>query len=218
MVLGYRRNLSIALIAGVADGVALSQSKVGAGALTINGSLATGGIATFDVPRRVLVTTAGNDSGITYTVTGTDRYGRVQSEVIPGPNISTAYTVKDFATVTAVTVSGSTAAAVTIGTNGVGSSDIMVLDTIANPTTIALAAIVTGSPNYTVECTYDDYAPAWDMIANSPTWFPVSGFTAQTSNQDGALNRPATAIRITNNSGVGSVVLRINQALKAGGF
>lgn len=220
MALGYRTSRTIALATAVANGVALSQTRGSAGALTLNGSLVSGGVATFDVARRVLLTAAANESGITFTITGTDRYGRAQSEVVTGPNATTGYTVRDFLTVTSVTSSGAMTGNMTVGTNGVASSDIIVLDTIANPTNLSIATIVqSGSPNYTVEAAYDDLAPSWDQTVTPPTWFPVSGFNAQTTNQDGALTRPATMLRITNNSGTGgSVKMIVNQGLKAGGF
>ena len=56
----------------------------GAGNLTINGALADGGSVTFDQPRNVIITSAGDDSGDTFTVTGTDETGTAQTEDITG--------------------------------------------------------------------------------------------------------------------------------------
>lgn len=219
MTVGYRHSLTVALVAAVANGVATSQTRGSAGSLTLNGSLVTSEVAIFDAPRRVLITAAANESGITFTITGTDRYGRPQSEILSGPNTASAFTTRDFLTVTNVSVSGAMTGNVTVGTNAVGSSQPLVLDTIANPTTIALAAIVnSGNPVYTVEVSYDDFTPAYDFTINTPTWFPVSGFTAQTANQDGEFSRPAVFMRLTNNSGLGSVTLKTIQALKGGAF
>lgn len=219
MTIGYRQSLTVALVAAVVNGVALSQTRGSAGALTLNGSLVTAGVAIFDAPRRVLVTTAANESGINFIITGTDRYGRVQSETLAGPNVSSAFTARDFLTVTGISVSGAMAGNATVGTNAVGSSQVLVLDTIANPTAIALASSVnSGTPTYTVEVGYRDIGPAYDFIANTIPWYPVAGFTALTANQDGDFGRPALFLRLTNNLGVGSVTLDVSQALKAGAF
>ena len=97
-----------------ADGVSASQSP-GAGAVLINGALSTGGVATFGAAQKVRITTGGNDSGITYTFTGTDADGNVQAETITGPNIGNGDTTKFFQTITAVTKSGASAGTVIIG-------------------------------------------------------------------------------------------------------
>lgn len=215
----YQWSVSLALTAASANNVALSQSASGAGNLTLNGSLVSGGVATFDVPRRVLITAAGNDSGINYTVTGTDRYGRPQSEVVKGPNATTGATLHDFSTVSQVSVSGATASTVTIGTNTVGSTQPWIIDAFANPVNIGIAGIITsGAATFTVEQSYDDFSPAWDLNANTPTWFASTGFSAVTSNTDGNITGPITMMRLTINSGTGTVNIKAIQALKAGGF
>ena len=60
------------LAAADADGICASQTPLAAGALTINGALATGGVATIAVPARITITSAGNDSTNTFVVVGTD--------------------------------------------------------------------------------------------------------------------------------------------------
>ena len=49
------------------NGICASQAKVGAGALTLNGALVSGGVASWTDAQIVTVTSAGNDSGITFT-------------------------------------------------------------------------------------------------------------------------------------------------------
>src|SRR5581483_6712603 len=89
-----------AFAAGVANGIAQSQAGTAGTALTLNGSLVTSGIAYLDASnktptvatpnaaRRVIVTSAGNDSGITFAIVGTDRYGNALSETLAGTNIT----------------------------------------------------------------------------------------------------------------------------------
>jgi hypothetical protein len=100
-----------------ADGVANSQTPSGAGNLTINGAKASGGVATFGAARQVTITSAGNDSGRTFTVTGTDANGDSVSEAVTGANADVATSSKHFKTVTQIAVDDATAGAVTAGMN-----------------------------------------------------------------------------------------------------
>jgi VCBS repeat-containing protein len=108
-----------AIVTADPDGVSTAQAVAGAGNLTITGALASGGVATFDVPRAVTILSAGNDSGITFTVTGTDEYGQTVKETITGANAGTAAGLKAFKTVTQVAASGAAAGNVSVGTGDV---------------------------------------------------------------------------------------------------
>lgn len=101
-------------IVGAATGVTTAQLLGSAGNLTIDGTRATAGVATLDVARNVTLTVATtNQSGINFTVYGTDDYGAALVEVIAGPNNNTVQGKKAFKTVTRV------AASAAIATNGV---------------------------------------------------------------------------------------------------
>ena len=214
----YQNLVVVTLAAASANNIALSQSLGSAGNLTLNGSLVTGGVATLDVPRRVLITSAGNDSGITFTITGTGANGLSLVETITGGNAVAVFTNHDFATVTKISGSGATASTITVGTNGVGSSVPIIMDTMVNPANYGCAVTVTGTVTYTVEISYDDFAPLFDLNANTPTWFGASGFTSQTSNQNGNIVGPCTMIRLTVNSGTGTASMKLIKPLIAGAF
>lgn len=216
---GYQKTITYVLIAGVANGIAASQAGTANTALTLNGSLVVGGIAVFDTARRVIVTSAGNDSGITFKIVGTDRNGRPQTEIITGATATNAaQTTRDFLTVISITPSGNTASTVTAGTNGVGSSGPLVVDAFVNPASYMAGTVVTGTANYTVEKSLDDLAPAYDLTVNSPTWYADPTFNAQTAGQNGNISGPVNLIRLTINSGTGSVTLRIIMPFVAGAF
>lgn len=105
-----------------ADGVSAVQTLGSAGDFTIGGALASGGVATFDVPRNVTLTGATTDhSARTFTITGTDEFGNAVVEELAGPNNSTVSGKKAFKTVTQVAVDGA------ISTNGVsvGCGDVL---------------------------------------------------------------------------------------------
>jgi len=57
--------------------------------LTLNRALVSGGVATLDVPRQLLITADANDSARTLTITGTDRYGTVSTVTTAVPNATT---------------------------------------------------------------------------------------------------------------------------------
>ena len=97
------------LAAASANAIALSQTPTSA--LTLNGALATGGVATPDVPRRVLITTTANESAKTFTINGTDPNGNTVVDVVTGPNASTAQSHIDFKTITSIVISAAAAGA-----------------------------------------------------------------------------------------------------------
>jgi len=96
-----------------ADGVCASQSGTAATAMTINGALASGGVATFDVPRNVV---GAWTNTATLTVTGTDEYGKTLVETSGSGTSMTG--VKAFKTVTSVVPSANITSA-TVGTGDV---------------------------------------------------------------------------------------------------
>lgn len=188
---------TLALAAASATNIAASQSP-GAGAITINGSAATSGVATLDAARRVLITSGGNDSAITFTVVGTNRTGNPLSETVTGANASTAQTTQDFLTITSVTHTGTVAGTVTVGTSGVASSSWFPVNYHTTPVNLGIGVVVTGTINYTVEYTYDD--PNAPYTGTFPTVFPLSALATKTANTDGSLAQPVFAVRLTQNS------------------
>lgn len=87
------------------------------GAITFNGSVVSGGVATFDVPRNITINTTGSGVPGTIAFTGTDYYGATLIEKILGPNgsLSPGNGLKAFKTVTAGTLEGSMTYPISIG-------------------------------------------------------------------------------------------------------
>lgn len=120
----------------VANGVAQAQAVSGAGNLTLNGSLVTGGVAVFDVPRAVSVTSTGaGDTTQTATVYGTDMYGLAQTETIAFNGAATIPGKKAFKTVTRVAISAALA-----GNGSAGSTDVLGLPYRVNSRNYMLTA------------------------------------------------------------------------------
>lgn len=98
----------------VANGICTSQAGTAATAMTINGSLASGGVATFDVPRNVV---GAWTNTATLTVTGTDEYGKTLVETSASGTSMAG--VKAFKTITSVVPSANITGAT------VGSGDVL---------------------------------------------------------------------------------------------
>lgn len=202
------------LTAGAVAAVAASQTPAGAGALTINGSLASGGVATFATARRVLFTFAGADAARTFTLTGTNGSGTIITEKVSGANTGTSVSLQDYLTVTSILVDAATAGAVQVGTNTVGSTNWQELSREISPENVSLAVEVTGTVNYTVEYCYDGVqaGPGINQAVPVPTVWALPAMLAQTTNKDASLQAPVGAIRCTINSGTGTILFIIIQA------
>lgn len=188
---------TITLAAANAANIRTASAIAGAGAVVLNGSTVTNNVATLDVQRRVLFTSSGNDSGITFTVTGTDGGGFTITESLAGANISSTFTTRDFRTITSVTSSGASAGTVSIGTNGVASTYPVILDPYVNGT-IAMQVIVSGTVNFTVQSTVENL-----FEANSWSWVnhPDTAMSAATATAQGNYAYPPFAVRLLINSG-----------------
>jgi hypothetical protein len=148
--------LNGSLAGAVTNNVCLSQSGIAATPLLINGALATPqyvspnqGFATPNVAyipiplanvnasksssvlssaggSPLLISSAGNDSGITFTVVGFADHGQyiTQKEVVTGANASVVSTKLGYTEVISITPSGNTASTVTVGT-----TQFVILDT-----------------------------------------------------------------------------------------
>ena len=98
-----------------ADGISTAAAVGDGASLVIGGALASGGSVTFDQPRNVTILSAGDDSGISFTVTGTDETGSSATESITGANAGTATGSAYFTTVTAIAAVGDPAGNVSAG-------------------------------------------------------------------------------------------------------
>lgn len=189
----------------------IAISGASAGAVTVG----TYGTATLDVARRVLFTSAGNDSARTVLISGSNWAGSPISETLALANATTAQSALDYLSVTSILTSGSIATTITVGTNGVASSPWVRFDDYfsGNQTTVATA--VTGTVNYDVQTTMDDPNSASDPIADeSVSWLAsldtaVVGATASKSSY--FAYTPIFA-RVLLNSGSGSVRTTFRQA------
>lgn len=212
-----------ALVAASATNIATSQTPLAAGFLTLNGSAVSGGVATLDTQRRIILTSAGNDSGLTWTVIGTNEGGSAIKDVFAGAN-GVAQSNLDFLTITSIYGSGATASTVTAGTNTVGSSPWKLFDNyIGTPNMKWDVAIPTGAANYSVEYTDEAFlavagTPIQFANANpNPKAYGVTGLTALAVAADASISNSIHAWRLTINSGTGTVTCTGRQSGLVGG-
>jgi|TARA_R110000744_G_C19059916_1_gene528826 hypothetical protein len=102
-----------------ADGISTAASVSEDAALTINGALASGGSVTNASGRQVTILSAGDDSGNTFTVVGTDVNEAALTEAVTGANAGTATSSGYFKTIASITLSGGDSGGnVSAGING----------------------------------------------------------------------------------------------------
>lgn len=161
-----------------------------------------------DTQRRVILTSAGNDSGITFAITGTDLSGAVVTDVVTGANAGVAQSNMDFYTVTSVKPSGAVASTVSVGTNTVASQWVN-LDMYGALAPLAIQATPdSAGANYTIQTTLDDpFVIGAPVQPYNLSWLDcsVAGLVAATTTQQGILNSVPRLARVVLNSGNGSV-------------
>lgn len=180
----------------------------GASASTV--TVGNSGLATLDVGRRIIITSGGNDTGVTFTLSGTDWYGDPISEAITGVSGGAASSVLSYKTVTSIATSGAVATTVTVGTNTVADSPWARFDDFGAMAPVSIQCDVNGgtpSTGATVSQTLDDpnlvtnndppntfqWTPATLVWINHPD----SNLVAFTTSVQGNYGYPPTFARVT---------------------
>src|ERR1700676_3475056 len=137
--------------------IAASQSPLGAGNLTL--AAAASAIDSAVGGRIVGIVSAGNDAGITFTITGVDQNGLTATEVVTGASGApgTAVSTKFYKSISQIVVSGASASTVTVGTvnTTLSTSSQMIPLNFYNRIATQVAVQVTGTINFTVKETFD---------------------------------------------------------------
>lgn len=190
-----------------ADGICQSQTPGAGGAqnLTLNGALTSGGVATLDVQRHVIITSAADDHARTFTVYGVDGIGHTISEAVTGVSGGAASTTKNFKTVTRVATDDDTAGAVTVGTNGAMETAWYPVDRY-DSYGYGFGVDITGIGNYTVQHAYDDpfpqgpITPSMDFVLKAYDHADVAGKTTDQHGSYDMIAETITAMRLKINS------------------
>jgi len=159
------------------------------------------GVAVISAAQIVTITSTGDDTGVTFTVTGTDADGRDQSEDVTGANAGAAATTGFYKTVTSISSDGATDGDIIIGVlDADGARGQMIpVNFRATDFSIGIGVVVTGTINYTVQHTFQDPQD----VSITPTFFANIGLTSKTANDNGNYAFPVSAVRIIANSCAG---------------
>jgi hypothetical protein len=103
-------------VAADPNGISVSAQVANNAALVIGGALASGGSVTLNSARTVSITSGSDDSGISFTVVGTDLDGASLTESITGGSSTLSAGTKYFKTITSITAVGDPAGTVIAGT------------------------------------------------------------------------------------------------------
>lgn len=202
-----------AVVLGKTSTTVTMSLPVGGAGVGNGDTIVFAGIATLDTQRRVLITSGGNDSGITFTINGAGDNGVPIQDTITGGNVAAVASNLDFLTVSSITHTGSVAGTLTVGTTGVGSTPWFGTNWHAQPFNLDFACeVASGAVNFTVQHTYDDPNNLASGV-NFPLAFNHPVVAAASATTDGAYaNTPIAAIRYLINSGTGLLRGRLLQA------
>lgn len=193
------------------DGICAAQQAAGAGDLTIDGALASGGAFSQSTAQQVGIYSAGNLAGVTFTVYGTGydssgRYSASLSDAVTGPNNSTVETTSYYMTVSRVAVSGAVGSDVEVGLVDEAVSQIIPINRLTD-FSMGLQTVVSGTIDYDVEFTMRD---VFDTSVTL-TWAPATDMDGATASATSAINAGVQAVRVRSNSGsdTGAVSLTV---------
>jgi len=99
---------------------------------------------------------------------------------------------------------------------GAGSSVVYPFNLNITPGNIAIGCVVSGTVNFTVQHTYEDPFAATFNPATA-VWFSHPTLVNLTANAESNYAYPPRAVRVTVNSGSGSVTMTVIQAGVSGG-
>jgi hypothetical protein len=195
---------------GGANGVGSGDTIVFPGTATIDTFNATTNIA---IGRRIAIAYTGTDTS--FTIVGTNANGNGITDTAVGAS-GAAQSNLDFLTVTSITPVGGGLTGVTVGTNGVGSSQWFTWNWRGYaPMSLGLAVeLVSGSVNFSVQHTYDDpnnllAGSGYPLPFNDPV---IASQNTTISNIAAPFTTAIAASRLLINSGTGEVRVRFEQA------
>lgn len=187
-----------------ANGVAVAQQLASAGNLTLTSSTVT-----LTPPRYVTLTSLGNLSAITFTITGTSPNGSSLTETIAGPNNTTVTSTSVFATITSIATDAAVGTDVEAGYTQSGYSAWWPLDIYTPNQVTTISVNVTGTMNYTVEYTNED--PFDNSITQLPKNHPSANLVGATADQTESTTVLMRAVRFKVSSGDGTARVTVTQ-------
>lgn len=184
------------------DGLVAAATLAGAGDLTLLAAAAS-----LDPPRRIVITSAGDDSGITFTIEGRDRAGNALSETLTGANASSVTSNYVYSSVTKISASGASADDVEVGWSAEVISPWVFLGNRSRNYRVGYQVSVSGTVNVDVEQTFRNILR--ERLVGDYDETVTDVVTADTDGAVGELEPVPVAVRLVHNSGSGTATLRV---------
>lgn len=199
-------------VTGTTSNIATSQTPAGAGNLTLNGALASGGaILQQELAYIISQTSVSDETGKTILITGTNADNAAQTETVTCANTgATVVSTKFFRSIATIYVSAATTGAITVGTPNTtlcAVSPTYPLNMYAEITRLAMD--VSGTINVGTEIAFerpnDATAPTLNWIA--------AGISAGTADANATAPSGSGAVRLKINTYTNSatVALQVTQ-------
>lgn len=206
------KHIRLTIADGVDTAVALSQTA--STSYVLNGTLAVGGVVTFDVPRHVKVTASGNETSNSWTIVGTNRQGEALTETATGLNGSTATTLRNFKTITSITQTATNAGNVWFGSADTLETAWIPLDHRTPHMSSVAVDVVSGTITFQVDKTYDDPTTFTESMVPSTVYATtlIASGTVDVSTTIGDFTPTAIKLLITALGSAAVLNLHITQA------
>lgn len=136
---------------------------------------------------------AGNWSGVTFTITGKDEFGNSQTEAFTGPNATTATTTTYWSQITSITCDDTVATDIEIGPADVFVSTSVALNKYNDVGTVVAIGGLSGTCQFDIEVTYDNVMA--DGFTPSTVWI-VNTSNASADNAGITLPVGVTGVRL----------------------
>lgn len=185
------KRISWVPVTGTTSNIAGSQTPGAAGNLTLAGALCSGGV----LPKQTLayaigITSAGDESGRTFTITGTNADGAALVEAVTGANAGLALSTGYFRSISSIAVDAATAGAVIVGTSNATRSALSPTFPVdMDRYTTELAADVSGTINFTLQKCYER-----PTAGETPNWLTAQA--AGAIDVQTAITNPIGAVRV----------------------
>jgi len=181
------------------DGVCVAQTMADAGYLALNGAVVstaydTNGIAILGAAQIIRIDSVGDDSLVTFTVTGKNENHNTISEDVTGANAGTAATTKYFKTVDSVYASAATADDVNVGATLVGGarSATIACNWRSQDFKVGLGVNISGTLTSSVQQTLDNVMDA----SITPTWSDTTALNGLSASNIGNIAFPVRGVRL----------------------
>lgn len=185
------------------DGIAENQTSAGAGNLTLNGAICDlGTTGQFDIEDyysagiagvKLIFDSAGDISGVTFTITGEDEFGNAQTETVTGVTTTAVSTTKFWSNVQTIASDGAIGSNVFVGVDtGELVSTALPLNSYSTNGASYAVTDLSGTCQFDIEETYDNVLG--DGMSSATSWAVVE--SNGSANLDGVGNPGATAMRL----------------------